>query len=147
MATTTHTATSKPTNSTMTDAQQALRTMAETGTTQAKEAYEKMSAATSEATNLNRKSYSPAVEGPQVYNDKLLEFAQTNSKVAFDFAQKLLAVKSPSEFIELSTEHARKQFEVLTEQTKELTALAQQVTTATAEPLKAGVTKALNQAA
>jgi phasin len=105
------------------------------------------SAATAEATDLMRNSYSKAVEGGQVYNNKLLEFAQTNSKVAFDFAQKLIAVKSPSEFIELSTEHARKQFESLTEQTKELTALAQQVALATAEPLKTGMTKAFNHAA
>ena len=56
-------------------------------------------------------------------------------------------MKSPSEFVELSTEHARKQFESLTEQTKELTALAQQVTLATAEPLKTGITKAFNHAA
>jgi phasin len=104
-------------------------------------------ASTAEATDLMRNSYSKAVEGGQVYNDKLLEFAQTNSKVAFDFAQKLIAVKSPSEFIELSTNHARKQFEILTEQAKELTALAQQVTLATAEPLKTGVTKAFNHAA
>src|ERR1700686_2278693 len=104
------------------------------------------SASTAEATDLMRNSYSKAVEGGQVYNNKLLEFAQTNSKVAFDFAQKLIAVKSPSEFIELSTEHARKQFESLTEQTKELTVLAQKVTAATTEPLKAGVTKTFGHA-
>ena len=38
-------------------------------------------------------------------------------------------MKSPSEFIELSTAHARKQFEAMTAQTKELTELAQKVTT------------------
>jgi phasin len=147
MATTTHSANSKPTSSPMTDAPQAFRAMAETGTTQAKEAYEKMSAATTEATDLIRKSYSTAVEGAQVYNDKLLEFAQTNYKVAFDFAQQLLTTKSPSEFIERSTEHARKQFEILTGQTKELAALGQKVTLATTEPLKTGVTKAFSHAA
>jgi phasin len=147
MATTTQTATSKPASSPMTDAPQAFRAMAETGTAQAKEAYEKMNAATAEATDLIRKSCSTAVEGAQVYNSKLLEFAQTNLKVAFDFAQKLLAVKSPSEFMELSTEHARKQLEILTEQTKELAALGQKVTLATSEPLKTGVTKAFSHAA
>jgi hypothetical protein len=48
-------------------------------------------------------------------------------------------VKSPSEFLEVSTEHARKRFEVLSEQTKELTALSQLETT---EPLKSGAAKA-----
>ena len=38
-------------------------------------------------------------------------------------------MKSPSEFIELSTAHARKQFEAMTAQAKELTGLAQKVTT------------------
>jgi phasin len=106
------------------------------------EAYQKMSAATTEATDLIKDSCSTAVKGAQAYNNKLLEFAQTNTNVAFDFAQKLLGVKSPAEFIELSTERARRQFETLTEQTKELTALAQKVSLATTEPIKAGVTKA-----
>jgi phasin len=114
--------------------------------TQPAEAYAKMSAATAEATDLIKDSYSTAVKGAQAYNNKLLEFAQANTNVAFEFAQKLLGVKSPSEFMELSTERARKQLETLTEQTKELTALAQKVSLATTEPLKAGVTKAFGHA-
>jgi phasin len=129
---------------TKTAAPQAFREMAEKGTTQAKETYEKMDTATAEATDLIKNSYSTAVKGAQDYNKKLLEFAQTNTNVAFDLAQKLSSVKSPSEFMELSTEHARKQFETLTEQTKELAELAQKATLATIEPLKTGVTKAFS---
>jgi phasin len=114
--------------------------------TQPAEAYEKMSAATAEATDLIKGSYSTAVKGAQDYNNKLLEFAQTNTNTAFELAKRLLDVKSPSEFIELSTERTRQQFATLTEQTKELAALAQKVTLATTEPLKAGVTKAFGQA-
>jgi hypothetical protein len=77
------------------------------------------------------------------YNTKVIEFANANTEAAF--AQKLSGVKSPTEFIELSTDHSRKQFETLTEQTKELAALAQNVTLAAAEPLKTGVTKAFSQ--
>jgi hypothetical protein len=65
----------------------------------------------------------------------------------FDFVQGLYGIKSPSDFIELATEHARTQTAALTEQTKELAALAQKVALATTEPLKAGVAKAFNQAA
>jgi hypothetical protein len=71
----------------------------------------------------------------------VIEFANANTEAAFAFAQKLLHVKSPSDFIELSTDHSRRQFETLTEQTKELAALAQEVTLARPEPLKTGVTK------
>jgi phasin len=147
MATTTNTAAQKPANSTMAAAPQAFREMAEKGTTQAKETYEKVSAATAEATDLIKSSFSTAVKGAQDYNNKVIEFAQTNTKAALDFVQKLSGVKSPSDFIELSTDHSRKQFETLSEQTKELAALAQKVTLASAEPLKTGVAKTFNRAA
>jgi phasin len=128
------------------DATQAFRATAENGSAQAKEAFEKMSTATAEATDLIKNSYSTAVKGAQDYNTKFIEFAQTNTEAAFDFVQKLSGVKSPSDFIELSTEHSRKQLETLTEQTKELAALAQKVTLAAVEPLKTGVSKAFSQA-
>ena len=130
-----------------TDAPQAFREMAENSTKQAKETYEKMSAATTDAADLIKNSYSTAVEGVHDYNNKLIEFANTNINTTFDFVQKLSGVNSPSAFVVLSTEYGRKQFETLTEQAKQLTELAQKVTLATAEPLKAGVAKAFNQAA
>jgi phasin family protein len=55
----------------------------------------------------------------------LLEIAQANINATFDFARQLARVKSPSEFFELSTAHARKQFEMFTEQSQRLTSLAQ----------------------
>jgi phasin len=127
------------------DATQAFRATAESGSAQAKEAFKKMSAATAEATALIKNCYSTAVKGAQEYNTKVIAFANANTEAAFAFAQKLSGVKSPTEFIELSTDHSRKQFETLTEQTKELAALAQNVTLAAAEPLKTGVTKAFSQ--
>jgi hypothetical protein len=86
-------------------------------------------------------SYSTAVKGLQDYNNKAIEFAHANTNAAFDFVQKLSGVKSPSAFLELSTKHARKQVETLTEQ---LAALAQKATLATAEPLKTGVAEAFS---
>jgi hypothetical protein len=50
-------------------------------------------------------------------------------------------VKSLSDFIELSSAHARKQFDTLTSQTQELTALAQKVATETTEQLKNGTSE------
>jgi phasin len=144
---TTKTTTAKPAISPKIDATQAFRATAENGSAQVKEALEKMSAATAEATALIKNSYSTAAKGAQDYNTKVIEFANANTEAAFAFAQKLFGVKSPLDFIKLSTEHSHKQFETLTEQTKELAALAQKVTLATAEPLKTGVTKAFGHAA
>jgi phasin len=140
------TTSSKPASSPMTAAPQAVRTMAEKDAKQAKETYEDVSAATAEATDLIKSSCSTAVKGAHDYNNKLLEFTRTNADVAFGFAQKLLTVKSPSELVELSTDHARKQFETLTAQLTELTALGQKVALATTEPLKSGAAKAFSRA-
>lgn len=141
MDSTSKTTTAKPVSFPKSDATQAFRATAENGSAQVKEAFEKMSAATAEATALIKNSYSTAVKGAQDYNAKVMEFANANTEATFAFAQKLSGVKSPSDFIELSTDHSRKQFETLTEQTKELAALAQKVALASAEPLKTGVTK------
>ena len=142
---TTKTTAARPASPLKLDATQAFRATAENGSAQVKESFEKMSAATAEATALIKDSYSTAVRGAQDYNAKFFEFAQNNTKAAIEFVQKLSGVKSPSDFIELSTDHSRKQFETLTEQTKELAALAQKATFATVEPLKTGVTKAFGQ--
>jgi hypothetical protein len=60
-------------------------------------------------------------------NNKVIEFAHANTNGAFDFVQKMSGVKSPPAFVELWTEHVRKQVETLVEQTKQLAALAQKV--------------------
>ena len=134
----------RPTRTT-TEAAQAFAATAEKGSAQAKEAFEKMSANATESAELMKNSYSTALNGVQDYNKKILEFTQANTKAAMDFVQKLSAVKSPSEFMELSTEHSREQFQVLTHQSQELGALAQQVMHAALEPLTAGATKAFSQ--
>ena len=121
------------TTGTKTGAPQAFREMTEKG---AKETYEKMSVASTEAAALIQNRYLTAVKGVQDYNKKFFEFAHENTNAAFDFIQKMSGVRSPSAFVELSTEHARKQLESLTKQAKELATLAQKATLATAEPLK-----------
>jgi hypothetical protein len=82
----------------------------------------------------------------QDYN-KIIEFAHANTNAALDFVQKLSGVKSPTEFVEIWTEHARKQVETVTEQSKQLAALGQKVMHTTAEPFKTGVPNPFNIAA
>src|SRR5450631_3682667 len=126
----TETTDTKPAANSKKDAPQAFLEIAEKGTTQAKETYEKMSAATTEAADVIKNSYSTAVKGLQDYNNKIIEFTHANANAAFDFVRKMSGVKSPTEFVELWTDQARKQVETLTEQSKQLAALAQKVTLA-----------------
>jgi len=108
---------------------EAFRNMAEKGVAQAKDNYEKIQAVAEGATGLLNSAHMTAVRGTADYNRKVIEIAATNAHAALDYAYELLGVKSPSDFVELSTAHARKQFEAMAAQTKELTELAQKVTT------------------
>jgi phasin len=125
----------------------AFREFAERGVAQCKDTYEKMKAAAEEATDVLETTYSTATKGASDYGLKVIETARLNTNAAFDFAGELLTAKTLSEVIELSSAHARKQFEALTEQGKELGALAQKVATETAEPIKSGMNKALSKVA
>jgi phasin len=125
----------------------AFREFAEKGVAQAKDTYEKVKAAAEEATDLLEDTYTTAAKGAADYNLKVIEAARTNTNAAFDYARELLDVKSLSEVLELSTAHAHRQFETLSEQTKELAVLAQKVATDTVEPIKSGVNKAFRKVA
>ena len=136
-----------PARSPSADAPQQLREMAETGAKQSKETLEKMNAATTDAAEMMTNCASTALKGIQEYNSKLAEFTQANTKSAVEFVQSLAGVKSPAEFVQVSTEHAKHQLETMTEQAKELAALTQQVTLTTTEPIKTGLAKVFNRAA
>ncbi len=125
----------------------AFREIAEKGVAQAKGNYEKMKTAAEEATDVIEGTYATAAKGASDYGVKLVEVARTNTDAAFDFATELMTVKSLSDAIELSTAHARKQFEALAAQSKELATLAQKITTETTEPIKDQVTKAFKKVA
>ena len=125
----------------------AFREFAEKSVTQAKETYEKMKSAAEAATDVLEDTYSTATKGASDYGLKVIEAARANTNSTFDFYTKLFAVKSYSELVELSTAHARKQFEAVSGQTKDLATLAQKVATDTAEPVKESVTKAFNKVA
>ena len=92
----------------------AFREFAERGVAQAKDTYEKMKAAAEEATDVLETTYSTATKGASDYGLKVIEAARTNTNAAFDFAGELMAAKTLSEVVELSSAHARKQFETLT---------------------------------
>ena len=69
------------------------------------------------------------------FNVKMIDMAQTNVEAVFDFARQLTNAKQPSDMIELWTAHAKKQFETLTKQTKELSAIGQKIASESVEPI------------
>ena len=125
----------------------AFREFAEKGVSQARETYERLKSAAEETTDVLEATYSNASKGAGEYGLKLIEAGRTNTNAAFDLAAALMGAKSLSEVIELSTAHTRKQFETVTEQTKELAALAQKIVAESSEPIKSGVNKVFGRVA
>jgi phasin len=125
---------------------EAFREMAEKGVEQTRDAYAKAKVASEEAADLLENTYEAAAKGATDYNRKLIEITRTNTLAAFEYAQALLDVKSPSKFIELSTAQMGKQFEIVSAQSKELCALAQEMATEAADTIKTSVSKALDKA-
>jgi hypothetical protein len=96
----------------------------------------KASDAAEETLNFVKITYSEAIKAAQDHNAKLIEFTRINTNAALDHALELSAVKSPAEFMDVTVRFAREQLAVLTEQTKELAALAQTATLKATERLK-----------
>jgi hypothetical protein len=92
-------------------------------------------------------SYTKAVKGCSDFNLKMIEAARANMNANFDYLAELFGAKSVAKCVELSTAHARKQFDAISDQSRELTAFAQQLAVETSEPIKGSVSKALRKAA
>jgi phasin len=123
----------------------AFREFTETGIAQTREIYNRLQKGAEQATAVLQATYAKGGKGASEYGSKLIEMMHANTDAAFNFVDELMSVKSFSEMIELSAKHTRKHLEVLADQTKELTALAQKVATEASEPMKSSVSNAFGK--
>jgi hypothetical protein len=68
--------------------------------------------------------FSSATANVRAYQAKLLEVAQANLQFAFEFAQRLAAVRSPLEFLSVTAEFTSKRIAMFQEYSKELAELS-----------------------
>jgi phasin family protein len=85
--------------------------------------------------------------GAVEFHRQWIEMIRVNTNATLDFVHQVLGVKSPSAFVELSAEHARKRAEAFSEQARHLTGMAQKLTTVMAAPMQAGMKNVFNKAA
>jgi phasin len=111
---------------------------------QAKRGHEKLKAAVEEATELLESTYTTVTKGASDYGMKVIEITRINTNTAFDFAEKLLAAKTPAEVVTLANSHASKQLETLRAQTEQLGGLAQKIANKVVGPLSTGMNKLFN---
>jgi phasin len=112
----------------------------------ANEAVEKGEAAAERSARALEESYSSAVDHIRDYNLRVMEMAQANIEAVCEVARQLGSAKTVAEMIELWTTHARKQFGVLSELTKELTALGQKLAVESVGPMARSLGQTLSKA-
>jgi phasin len=107
---------------------------------------QKSQAAAEKSIRAVEQSYSATADNMRDYIIKMINMAQANTEAVFEFARQIASAKAPSDFAEVWTAQARKQFEMLSEQTKELTALGQKMAGESAEPIERNVRQAFDKA-
>jgi phasin len=125
------------------DAQETLRVASQDALVQTRATYDKMKHAAEDVTDTIEASYVNVTRGFGQLNQMALEGLKAQADASLEHFKAMAAAKSLPEAISLQTDYARKQFEALSIQMKELAALAQKVVTEAAEPLKAGFDKSL----
>ena len=91
-----------------------MRAFAEKGVSQARDNYARFKDVAETHNSTIEAVFSNASKGYSEYSAKLMEIVKANTSASLDFAQELVAVKTPSEALELWTGHAKKQFEAFT---------------------------------
>jgi len=124
-----------------------VRAFAEKGVSQAREGYAKFKDAAETHNSTVEAVIGSASRGATEYSAKLLDIIKTNTGATLDFAQELVAVKSPTTAMELWAAFTRKQVEAFTGQTRELAELTQKIVSETSEPIKSGAAKLFKPAA
>jgi len=118
-----------------------LRTVVEKGLVETRAAYAKAKTNADETAGAIETSYAAAKAGVVAINVKAFEALRANFEANFDFVKSAIAVKNVSDYVTLQGEFARKRLEAMTDQTKEISALAQKLASETAEPIKEQVAK------
>jgi hypothetical protein len=111
-----------------------------------RETFDKVTAAGEDTARGMQESFAATVGTVRDLNVKLLGMARQNAEAAFDFAQQLATVEAPTDLPQVWSTHVRKQFEMLTEQAKELTSLGQRLASSNMEPLARNVGQAFKKA-
>jgi phasin len=112
------------------------RRFAEKNTNAAHESFEGGTSATEDATRNAEKSYSSALTGVRDLNLTLIKMAYANTEAVFELAHEIASAEALSDLPTIWAEHARRQFELMTSQNRELTNLGQKLAGRTTEPLE-----------
>jgi phasin len=118
---------------------------AEKGVEQSKEVLAKFKADSEDAQKALESSFETAKAVGSDLSLKTIAVLRANTEAAFSHFEALIAVKSPSEFVELQTAFVRKQAEQTVEQAKELQTATTKAVEDISKPIKSAFEKAVKE--
>ena len=124
---------------------EAVRALAEKNIAQTRELYERSKNALETVLTSWEKSFDAAGQGAMALNRKVIDITQQNINSGFEFAKNLAGAKNIAEAMELQATFWSKQLSTLGAQAEEMRSLSTQVTTDVAAPIKAQVTRGMEQ--
>jgi phasin len=124
---------------------EAMRVLAEKNIAQTREIYERSKNALETALESWERSFDAAGQGAVALNRKVIDIAQRNINSSFELARSLAGAKDLAEAMELHGAFWRKQLSALTAQAEEVRALSTKVTADASEPIKAQMTRGLDE--
>ena len=101
-----------------------MRAFAEQSVAQARKAFDGFMTAAQGAVSTMEGQAAAAQASAKDMQRKAVNFAEQNVTASFEFAQKLLAAKDPTEIIKLHGDYVKRQMQVFGEQTRELSQAA-----------------------
>jgi phasin len=122
-----------------------MRALAEKNIAQTRELYERSKDALEAVVASWEKSFDAAGQGAAALNRKVIDITQRNINSGFEFAKSLAGAKNLAEAMELQATYWRKQLSTLGAQAEEVRTLSTQVTADVTEPIKAQVTRGMEE--
>ena len=125
----------------------AVRELAEKSVDQTREAYDRAKDSLEATVDTMARSFDALGQGAAALNRKVIEIAQENVSSGFDLAKSLATARTLAEMVELRATYWRKQLSALSAQAEEVRALSTKVAADMAAPIKAHVTRSMEQLA
>ena len=118
------------------------RRFADKSTKAARETIDRGVSATEEATKGAEQSFSSSLASMRELNIKLIDMVHAYADAVFDLAHEVASAQAPSDLAAIWSAHAKRQFEIMTKQARELTELGQKLAARSTEPLTRSVNEA-----
>jgi phasin len=117
---------------------------AQKGAAMARDGIERSTRAAEQSAREVQRGFTATLDNVRDVQRKMIDIAQEHVEATFDLARQATSASSPADLLQLWGSYARKQFEMLSNQSRELTELSQNLASEAAHPMKQAASQFTN---